>query len=91
MSNATLRSDVETAVAEAIRKLGIGDVEVLPVHDLQGDLGIDSTEMVELAALVRGELGLTRERLDLRKIVTVADLVAQLETMCAAHPVEVAS
>lgn len=91
MSNTIPRTDVEVVVSEAIRKLGICDVEVLPLHDLQGDLGIDSTEMVELAALVRSDLGLTLERLDLRRIVTVADMVSQLETMLAGRAVEEAS
>ena len=91
MSNRVPRTDIEVAVAQAIRKLGLCDVEVLPLHELQNDLGIDSTEMVELAAIVRGDLGLTRERLDLRKIVTVADMVSQLETMLAARVLEVAS
>ena len=74
-------ADIEAAVSTAIRKLGLEECEILPVYDLQTDLGIDSTELVELAALVRGELGLRTQRIDLRTVKTVHDLVAQVETL----------
>ncbi|HEV7239534.1 MAG TPA: acyl carrier protein [Thermoanaerobaculia bacterium] len=74
-------ADIEAAVSTAIRKLGLEEFEILPVYDLQTDLGIDSTELVELAALVRGELGLHTQRINLGKVKTVHDLVAEVETL----------
>lgn len=82
--------DIEAAVATAIRKLGLEETDILPVYDLQTDLGIDSTELVELAALVRGELGLTTQRIDLKRVRTVSDLVDQVDLLirgAAARPV----
>lgn len=73
--------DIEAAVATAIRKLGLEETDILPIHDLQTDLGIDSTELVELAALVRGELGLHTQRIDLKQVRTVSDLVAQVDSL----------
>lgn len=73
--------DIEAAVATAIRKLGLEEADILPVYDLQTDLGIDSTELVELAALVRGELGLHTQRIDLKQVRTVSDLVAQVDAL----------
>jgi acyl carrier protein len=81
MSSGIVRARVEAAVVTAIRKLGVEEVDLLPVHDLQLDLGIDSTELVELAAIVRGELGLTAHRVDLGRLRTVGDLVSQLDAM----------
>lgn len=81
--------DIEAAVAIAIRKLGLEETTILPVHDLQIDLGIDSTELVELAALVRGELGLHTQRIDLKRVRTVSDLVSQVDVLihgAAARP-----
>lgn len=83
--------DIEAAVATAIRKLGLEDTDILPVHDLQTDLGIDSTELVELAALVRGELGLHTQRLDLKQIRTVGDIVAQIEYLMGGQAAEPAA
>jgi acyl carrier protein len=76
-------ADIEAAVSTAIRKLGLEECQILPVYDLQTDLGIDSTELVELAALVRGELGLQTQRIDLGTVKTVHDLVAQVATLIA--------
>ncbi len=74
-------SNVSEAIINALRRLGCDADVVLPVHELQGDLGIDSTEMIELAALVRNECGLEAKRLDLREIRTVADLRRQVEML----------
>ena len=81
--------DIEAAVATAIRKLGLEETDILPVYDLQTDLGIDSTELVELAALVRGEVGLHTQRIDLKRVRTVSDLIAQVDLLirgAAARP-----
>jgi acyl carrier protein len=75
--------DIESIVQASIRKLGIEDAEILPIHDLQTDLGIDSTEMVELAALVRSQLGLHTQRISLSDVLTVQDLVTQVKNLIA--------
>ena len=46
------RVPAEDVVINALKRLGCHVETVVPVQELQGDLGIDSTEMVELAALV---------------------------------------
>lgn len=69
----------EEVVMKALRKLGCQVEAVLPVQELQGDLGIDSTEMVELAALVRTECGMSLQPVDLRSIQTVADLTSRID------------
>jgi acyl carrier protein len=68
----------QDVVINALKKLGCQVEMVLPVQELQGDLGIDSTEMVELAALVRSECGMALQPLDLRSIQTVADLTSRI-------------
>lgn len=74
-------NDIDKAIMDSLRRLGCDADVILPVHELQGDLGIDSTEMIELAALVRSECGLEAQRLDLNKINTVADLRRQVELL----------
>lgn len=76
--------NVEEVVINSLRELGCDADTILPVHDLQGDLGVDSTEMIELAALVRSRVGLYAQRLNLDEIRTVADLQRQLEQLLEA-------
>jgi acyl carrier protein len=71
--------NTEQAVINSLRRLGLDADQILPIHDLHCDLGVDSTEMVELAALVRTECGLATQRIDLDRVRTVGDLVAQIE------------
>jgi acyl carrier protein len=75
--------NVEESIINSLRKLGCDAANILPVHDLQGDLGVDSTEMIELASLVRGEFGLVTQRIDLDGIRTVADLAGRVEVLLA--------
>jgi acyl carrier protein len=72
---------IEESIISSLRKLGCDAASILPVHELQGDLGIDSTEMIELAALVRGEFGITAHRINLQDVKTVADLGLRVETL----------
>lgn len=74
---------IEEQVIKALRNLGCDAEEILPVHELQFHLGIDSTEMVELAALVRSECGITAERIDLSDVRTVAEMAAKVESLVA--------
>jgi acyl carrier protein len=72
---------IEDSIITSLRKLGCDADSILPVHELQGDLGVDSTEMIELAALVRGEFGITTHRIDLQNVRTVADLTVRVESL----------
>jgi acyl carrier protein len=73
--------DIEQVVLQSLKNLGYEAKDVLPVHDLQSDLGLDSTEVVELAALVRNECGLKAQRLDMRSLKTVSDLAGQVKSL----------
>jgi acyl carrier protein len=73
----------EDVVINALKRLGCPVETVVPVQELQGDLGIDSTEMVELAALVRSECGMALQPVDLRSIQTVADLTSKINLFLA--------
>ena len=76
--------NVYSVVETAIRKLGVELADIPPSYNLIADLGIDSSELVELAAHVRSELGLHGQRVDLRKVNTVDDLVRQVEGLLRA-------
>ncbi len=72
---------IEDTVIALLRELGCDADTILPVHELHSDLGVDSTELVELAALVRTECGLGAQRIDLVGVKTVADLAARIELL----------
>jgi acyl carrier protein len=67
----------EQAVVGMLRILGCEAPVIAPVHHLSVDLGMDSTELIELATIVRDQLGL-RIKPDLRQMETVSDLAAEL-------------
>ncbi len=73
--------DIQEVVLASLKSLGYDTKDVLPVHDLQSDLGLDSTEVVELAALVRNQCGLKAQRLDLRTLKTVSDMASQVQSL----------
>ena len=76
-------SQGEHVVINVLKKLGCEVETVLPVQELQGSLGIDSTEMVELAALVHKECGMPLKPADLLSIQTVGDLVNRIDRFLA--------
>jgi len=73
--------NIEEAIINSLRKLGCDVEELLPVHELHGDLGIDSTEMVELATLICTECGLKAKHIDLHVVKTIGDLVGHVELL----------
>ncbi len=75
--------DTKASVVAALHELGIEVDTILPVHDLYVDLGLDSTELVELGMIVRENcrLGI---RLDLASAITVQDIIEQVESLVAA-------
>jgi acyl carrier protein len=73
--------DIHEVVLASLKHLGYDTKEILPAHDLQSDLGLDSTEVVELAALVRNQCGLKAQRLNLRSMRTISDLSGQVQAL----------
>lgn len=76
--------NVQAVVETAIRKLGLEMAHIAPTQHLIMDLGIDSTELAELATNIRAELGLHTQRIHLAKVNTVGDLVQQVEGLLSA-------
>ncbi|MDW9583228.1 acyl carrier protein [Sinorhizobium meliloti] len=76
------QDDVDLAVVRALKELGCDVEEIVPVHDLFGDLGMDSTELVELGILLREKFGLTA-RPDIRGAITVSDVAAEIRRILA--------
>lgn len=72
------RDDLWDSVEQALRRFGCDVPQILPLHCLQGDLGIDSIEVVELAALLCEARGLPGVRVDVGGVRTVQDLVARV-------------
>jgi acyl carrier protein len=72
--------NIEGTVIGMLRTLGCDAPLILPVHDLSIDLGIDSTELIELAILARDKFGLSIKP-DLRSMGTVSDLTAELSRL----------
>lgn len=68
---------LEKSVVGMLRTLGCEAPVIAPLHHLVLDLGLDSTELIELAIIARDELGL-RVKPDLRHMQTVSDLVEEL-------------
>lgn len=83
MTTKTSADQILEGVARAIRALGCDSETILPVHELNNDLGIDSTEMVELAVLLRQEFGFAEKSLGLIGAVTVEHIVARVEACLA--------
>ncbi|WP_050419496.1 acyl carrier protein [Bradyrhizobium tropiciagri] len=79
---------LESAVVGLLRTLGCDAPTILPVHDLAIDLGIDSTELIELAILVRDEFGLSIKP-DLRSMGTVSELTAELSRLLKQEQISV--
>jgi len=76
MEQPTAQAVVETA----IRKLGLEEVRLSASQQLE-ELGIDSTELAELAANINAELGLHSQRSSLAKLKTVGDVIKYVESL----------
>jgi acyl carrier protein len=70
---------VQQAIAQSLRALGCDVADVLPIQELHGDFGVDSTEMIELVAILRTDFGFALEPIDIRGVKTVGDLIARVE------------
>ncbi|MEO8668897.1 MAG: acyl carrier protein [Bauldia sp.] len=72
---------VAAAVLAAIAETAGRDAgDILPEHDLARDLGIDSLEFVRLVQIVEDNAGVILSDEHLAAVVTVADLVALVQT-----------
>ena len=83
-----MATQVEAHIDSALRRFGCDAREILPIHDLQDDLGIDSIEIVELAALICCEYGRPDVRLDVAGVRTVGDLVNRAQALTAPGQVQ---
>jgi acyl carrier protein len=81
METIPISLDTPTAgrVTDVIRLLGCDAKLILPVHELDNDLGIDSTEIVELGILIRKEFGVGEKAISLAGARTVADIIARVD------------
>lgn len=78
MDNVT-RQRIDEMVAGCLRHFCQGTAEIRGADSLQDDLGIDSIEMVELAAMLTQQCGMGSRRIDLDGVDTVGDLGELLE------------
>lgn len=73
---------VAEAVAEVLVEIGIEKDEIRPEAGLVEDLGIDSTELVEVVTVLEKKLGIRiPDRIDVKAKPTVANLVALVEKL----------
>lgn len=75
----SLDSPTAERVIDVIRLLGCDAKIILPVHELDADLGIDSTEIVEFGILIRKEFGVEERAISLVGARTVADVIARID------------
>ncbi len=73
----------ETFKALLVEDLRINEADVKPEAQLANDLGINSLELADLILLCEEKFGVTIDDDDLRKFVTVADVVKYLEEHAA--------
>lgn len=76
---ATEEASTSGRVLRVLRELGCESGQILLIHDLDRDLGIDSTEIVELGILVRREFGFEERAVSLAGARTVEDIVRRID------------
>jgi acyl carrier protein len=75
------QTDIETKLKSIFKKvLDIKESEIVPGAKLDESLGIDSTEMVEIAVVIKKELGVTLKDSELKKTHSFNDIVAILKS-----------
>jgi acyl carrier protein len=79
MEKKAIDLEVENIVVDAIRALGCDASEILPEHRVGEDLGIDSSEIVELAMILRGRLGEKARALSLNGAATVFEVMQRVQ------------
>ena len=71
----------EKLKALLVDELQIDENDISLEAELSGDLGINSIELFDLVALCEEKFGITIEDDDIRKLTTVGDVVAYLESL----------
>ena len=76
-----IQTDLEKKVKNIFKKvLDVKDSEIVPGAKLDESLGIDSTEMVEIAVTIKKELGLPLKDNELKKTHSLNEIVAILKS-----------
>ncbi len=75
------QTDIESKLKSIFKKvLDIKESEIVPGAKLDESLGIDSTEMVEIAVVIKKELGVSLKDNELKKTYSFNDIIAILKT-----------
>ncbi len=75
------QTELETKVKAIFKKvLDIKESEIVPGAKLDESLGIDSTEMVEIAVVIKKELGVALKDNELKKTHSFNDIIGILKT-----------
>ena len=75
------QTSIEDKVKAVLKKvLDIQESEIVPGAKLDVSLGIDSTEMVEIAVVLKKELGVQLQDNELKKTHSFNEIVAILKT-----------
>ena len=75
------QTSIEDKVKAVLKKvLDIQESEIVPGAKLDESLGIDSTEMVEIAVVLKKELGVQLQDNELKKTHSFNEIVAILKT-----------
>ncbi len=64
-----------------VDELQIDKAEITPEAELSGDLGINSIELADLVMICEDRFGIEINDDDIRKFVTVGDVVTYLESI----------
>jgi len=76
-----IQTDIESKLKAIFKKvLDIKESEIIPGAKLDESLDIDSTEMVEIAVVIKKELGVTLKDNELKKTHSFNDIVTILKT-----------
>jgi acyl carrier protein len=75
------QTDIESKLKSILKKvLDIQESEIVPGAKLDESLGIDSTEMVEIAVVIKKEMGVQLKDNELKKTFSFNDIVLILKT-----------
>ena len=81
MRSLTILMDVEAGVIEALKSVSRRPIEPALTSDLIADLGLDSLQVLELAAELEDRFDITIPGAAAPAIRTVADVVAQVAAL----------
>lgn len=81
MRSLTILMDVEAGVIEALKNVSRRPIEPALTSDLIADLGLDSLQVLELAAELEDRFDITIPSAAAPAIRTVADVVAQVAAL----------